>query len=420
MVSPSGGQELRSRLRVARPTGAGWTSDIVEVSKNKIRRSQVGDLREKQFDGQEWVYRYERGASFQLDSDDIGTLLDFWHIKKGRATSFDAPAWFAPGTATAEAPHGAKSRFDSENLDITFQTRIAAATKLRLVTLPWETAGSAAYEMPQKARFFKFEYMSPTPVVTRYTSHEASLTTLDGTWTPAPFEMQGSNARDLKLTHRPFKIRSHEFAGNPLLLFLPYDPDARLMVTVSEAPLGDLENSEILHVGRIDQVESKSRELYATGSLFGGVLDSPFPRFRVGHLCNWNWGSNPCGVNKASYLETGTIASITDTSITVTTTATDDDDAFAKGLLEISDGLTFERRSIIRSTKGAGTQVLDVDRPLRINGVAAAVNFWPGCDQRYTGGCLRYGNQDRFGNAPFIPEKNLATDQPTEDYGGKK
>ena len=397
-----------------------WTGEIMEISKNKIRRSQVGEIREKQIDGQEWNYRYERGASFNLDSNDIGTLLDFWHLKQGRVTSFDAPAWFAPGTTTVAAPLGFKSRFDSETLNLDFVNRTVANTTIRLITLPWESGGSSAYEVPQKVRLFKFEYMSPTPVVTRYTDHEDNITNGDGTWTSAPFEMIGSNTRDLKLSKRPFKIASHDFTGNPLLLFLPNDPDAKLQLTVSEADLDDLENGVIIHKGRIDNVESESRTLKATGSFLGGALDSPFPRFRIGHQCNWTWGSTACGVSKASYKETGTITSLSVNQVTVTTTASDADNYFSNGYIEVSDGLTFERRNIITSTNGTGTQILELDRPLRINGATDAISFWPGCDKLYTGGCTRYNNKDRFGNAPFMPHGNLVYEQPEPGSGGKK
>ncbi len=399
-----------------------WVSNPVEVSKNQIRRIQVAEMRQKQIDGQEWSYRYERGAGFTLIEDDIGTLLDFWHTKQGRVTSFDAPAWFAPGDSTADAPHGFQSRFDSENLDFTYINRKAVNCQLRLVTLPWESSSSAEFEIQKKVRLFKFEYMSPTPVEWYYTDHEASLTNTESTWTPGPFEMVGSNARDLKLTHRPFKIQSHEFSGSPLMLFIPYQPDAQLKVTVKEAPLNDLEDTEIIHSGRINGVDARSRELTAHGSFLGGILDSPFPRFRQGHVCNWVFGSVPCGVNLNDHLETGTIDSISSDGLTVTltTAAGDADGYFERGKLHISDGLTFERRNIIGSTLGSGTQILEIDRPLIHNGVSAAVDFWPGCDKRYTGGCTRYNNKDRFGNAPFTPEVNLAVQQPQIEGGGKK
>lgn len=399
-----------------------WRSEVLEIAKNGHRRTLIGDLRELQSDGHERVNWWERGASFELDAEETGILLDFWHAKRGRVHSFEAPAWFAPGTATAAAPHGFASRFDSEVLDLDYTTPTLASARLRLLTLPWESGGSTAYEPTRKVRLFKFTYKSPTPVVFRYTDNEQDLTNTEATWTAKPFDLTGGGMRDLKLGNKGFAIESAQFVGNPLELFIPYKPDAPLWVEVYEAEIDDLDNGELIRYGRIDPrgVSMRSRMITAQCSFWGDMLENPFPKFRIQHRCNWRaYQTGRCGMVKASYKKTGTIDSVDGTELTVTTAATDATNTFAGGFLEIGDGLDYERRRILRSTKGTGTQALVVDRPLRINGASDAVEFYRGCDGRAST-CRTLGHHDYFGGFEFIPEVNPATAQPDNVAGGKK
>ena len=397
-----------------------WKSEITEIARNGFKRTQIGSLRERQTDGDERVNWWERAATFLLLEDEIATLLDFWSGKLGMVRSFLAPAWFTPGTPTQDAPHGFASRFDSDNLDVTYTKPNMASASLRLVVLPWEGVDSTPYQKPQTVRLFEFTYQTPTPYLWRFTDHETTLANAEGSWLPAPFELTSRNTRDLELSAKPFRLLSHSFTGNPLNLFHPYGPEAPIRIRVIEADLGDLDNGVTLRVGTVSDVMQKSRELETECEPFNGILDSPFPSFMIQHKCNWRLFSPQCGLSKATYKSSGTIDSIDGAEIVITTAAPESTGYFAGGFLEIADGLNYERRSIIASVKGTGTQTMTLNKPLRINTVGASLDFFPGCDKKGNTCRSKFSNFTNFSGFENIPEVSPSIKQPEYEGGGKK
>jgi uncharacterized phage protein (TIGR02218 family) len=397
-----------------------WRSQVTEVSRNGFIRKKVGFLREIQTDGDERVNWWERSGSFTLVGSEVGEMVDFFHQRKGMAEAFEAPAWFVPGTATGDAPHGFKSRFASDVLDLRYINNTTAETSVRLVTLPWESSSSSEFEGKQKVKLFKFTYLTPTPYVWRYTDHEADLTNSDGTWTSAPFELTSQATRDLTLTARTWSIKSHVFTSNPLGLWHPYGPEAPMTLEVQEADLDDLNNGSVIRFGRVQDVEQESRELKATCSFFGGFLDRPFPTFRIQHKCNWRLFSDKCGLSKASYEKTGTINSLDTNEVVVDTAATNSANYFAGGYIEAGDGLTFERRRILSSSYASSQQTFQIDRPFRLTVVSDSVTFVPGCDKRGSTCRTKFSNHTNFSGAEWIRETNPSVQNPESSSGGKK
>lgn len=402
-----------------------WVSEITEVSKNGIRRTSVGEMREKMTDGHEYAPAYERKAGFLADRDQMGQLLDFWNSKKGRSKSFVAPLWFAPGTPTTDAPHGYASRFDSDNLLFEFQTRESANVEVRLVTLPWEGSGSSEFELDTEVTFFRFTYKSPTPYVWRFTNYETDLTNSEGTWTYSPMELSGNTISDLELRLRSFKVNSHMFDGNPLEMFVPYGADAAMKVEVITAPLSDLDDMTVIASGDVDpnEVDEEGRSISAACVPLAGLMDSPFPNFYVGYRCNWRLFSTRCGVDKATYLRTGTISSLSGSTVVVYNAAapTDpDDDYYSGGYLHVSDGLTFEQREILASTSSGGTHTFTIERPLRFASASDSITYNVGCDKLAATCRTKFNNLENCSAFEHIPVDSNATTPVDLHQTGKK
>ncbi|MCH6256722.1 phage BR0599 family protein [Puniceicoccaceae bacterium K14] len=405
-----------------------WTSEITEVSKNGIRRTSLGAMREKMTDGHEYAPRYERTGKFLMDRDQMKKLLSFWNEKKGRNKSFDAPLWFDPGLPTEEAPHGYISRFNSENLIFEFRTRSAANCGVQLATLPWEGEGSEEFELDEEVVLFKFTYKSPTPYVWLYTNYEHDIVNSEGTWEKAPFELNDRIISNIKLQIRNFNLSSHRFEGNPLELFMPHGADADMGIEVFTAPYNDLDNMTLQLRGEVDpnSVESEGRSINAECSPLANFLNSPFPNFYVSVKCNWNLFSSQCGVNKADFLREGTISSITDTEIVVAPVPLSggvltysNEDYYGGGYLWIGDGLTYERREILSSSESSGDQYLNIERPLRFHGVGDTVYYLPGCDKTATQCRDKFNNFANCSAFEFFPIEG-PTNEPLDGPSGTK
>jgi hypothetical protein len=388
-----------------------WT-DVQDKWVDGIELDAIGDGRVSTIDGEEKAPKWGQVAAFTLGSrSEIRTMVGFFSAARGRWAAFTAPVWFRPGTSTANTPYTTKARLASDSLTLNFEAGNVAATQISLWQVPWEI-NIPAGEVPQQAArafLYKFTYDLPTPEVTRWTSYEKPLTrTADGTYAPARIEHEGLKY-GLNLDGGSVQLTTDRFAGNPLLRFVPFNAEARLLLEIREGSPDAPDAATVVWTGEITEATGTGKRIKATGDVFGALFERKFPRFLMQQGCNVTLFSTACGVNKATYQVTGTLASSIGNVLTVTCGSTQAANYYARGEVWIGSGSTLERRMILDSTPGTGTQELTVDRPLAVNGAGGmAAVFWPGCDGQYSTCSAKFNNKARFRGHPFMPRDNPA------------
>ena len=388
-----------------------WTS-VEDRWADGIELERIGDGRVSSLDGEEKAPKWGEVAGFTLGSrSEIRTMVGFFAAARGRWASFTAPLWFRPGTSTAAVPHTTKTRFASDSLKLDFEAGDVATTQVSLWQVPWEVNGVAGEtpQQPARAFFYKFTYDLPTPEVTRWTNYEKPLTrTSDGTYTPARIEHDGLKY-GLNLDGGKVNLRSDRFSGNPLLRFIPFNAEAKLLLEIREGSPDAPDAATVVWIGEITEATGLGKRISATGDVFGGVFERKFPRFLMQQGCNVTLFSTACGVNKATYEITGTLTTSIGNVLTITCGSTQAADYYARGEVWVGSGSTLERRLILSSSPGSGTQVLTVDRPIVTNGAGGvSATFWPGCDGQFSTCGSKFSNKLRFRGHPFMPRDNPA------------
>lgn len=398
-----------------------WT-DVAEQWTDSVTFNKLGDGRVTTVDGEEHAPKWGQDAQFTFGSrSEIRTMLGFFGAVKGRWASFTAPLWFRPGSNTSATPYTTKARLSSDTLTLSFQSGEVATTRISLWQVPWEINGVSGETPQQSARAFlyKFTYDLPTPVVSRFTNYEKPLAVAgDGTYATARIEHDAIKYA-INLDGGTISLNTDRFTGNPLLKFIPFSAEARLLLEIRECAPDNPDAGTVIWSGEITEAQGNGKRIKAKGDVFGFVFERKFPRFLMQQDCNVTLFSTACGVNKTTYTKTGTISAISGTELTIATASTNAEGWFARGDIWVGSGSTLERRMIVASTPAAGTgQTLTVDRPLAQNTTGASVQFWPGCNGQYSTCSGKFSNALRFRGHPFMPKDNptlkrVATTQDT-------
>lgn len=385
-----------------------WT-DVSESWTDSITFNKLGDGRVTTVDGEEHATKWGQDAQFTFGSrSEIRTMLGFFSAAKGRWAAFTAPLWFRPAASTAATPYTTKARFASDTLTLNFQSGETATTRIALWQVPWEINGVSGETPQQTARAFlyKFTYNLPSPEVTRFTNYEKPLTVSgDGTYATARIEHDAIKY-GINLDGGTITLNTDRFSGNPLLRFIPFNAEAKLLLEIRECAPDAPNSATMVWSGEIVEAEGNGKRIKATGDVFGYVFERKFPRFLMQQDCNVTLYSDACGITKSSYLVNGNISAISSTTLTVTCSATGAEGYYSRGEIWVGSGASLERRMIVASAPASGAQTLTIDRPLTQNTTGASVQFWAGCDGQYSTCAGKFSNATRFRGHPFMPKDN--------------
>lgn len=389
---------------------------VTQKPKRNLTFGQIGQGREGTIDNTESVFRWNVSAPFTFtDGGQIRALLAFFVASEGMRKKFTTPLWFAPGVASAEAPHATHARFAEDVLTLDFLCVDVATAAVEVVQVPWEIAGVEGEEpeQPPRAFLYRFVYALPVPVVYRFTNWPRALVRAgDGTYAPAPMlHREITDALDVRSNRTT--LDSFHFEGNPLTLFQPNRIEAPLLLTIFEAeswPI-DPDTAVAIFSGEVKRPKRTSRKIEAPVVFLAGFLEREFPRVRVGAACNTTIFSRLCGLVRADYEQGGTFTSAAGCVLTIATAAADAANTFALGTIEIGAGADWEMRQILASEPTAGGQLITVDWPVRQAAAGQAVAFVRGCDR--TGAtCRSLGApgswKSRFRGHEHIPQDNLS------------
>lgn len=373
-----------------------WSEEVTDFTQWRLQSEDIGQGREGAISGQDSTTRRGQAASFLLNRDEARQLLTFFAAQKGSLSSFDLPLWFKPGTTETIT-----ARFADDSVSLSWVSVNAVKVSLEFIEELTLVGGVPDQEQAGRAWLYKFTFEGSSPV--GYTSAPSSLT-FDGLSYAAQKIQHGAFSQSLRPQGDDITIECDGFTGCPLEPIAKLELERKLSLDVYECDPTTPSGAQLMFSGQVLTAQIKGRQLVGSASTLGGIMRRKLPRFFVQRTCNYTLFDSLCGVSAAAHKVTGTLASASGTTITVTCGSAAAADYFANGWALIGSGSTAERRAVLRSTPTGGGQILTIHKPLRQTGTPA-VEFYPGCDGQFesTAGCARYANQDRFGGSPRQP-----------------
>ncbi len=187
--------------------------------------------------------------------------------------------------------------------------------------------------------------------------------------------------------------------------------------------------TEVIWRGRVTRVDIKGRfAKLVCPPLLAVALETSYPSRVFSRFCGHQLFDDRCGLAKASFDYTGTIATITGNQITISADAGDPNSPqnlgpvqrFSGGeIIRVSDG---EKRRIVRqgdyTTTGSypGTpsssslaRTFYLNMPFRDLEVGDSVTIYPGCSKSAFDCKNKFNNIAKFGGFPLTPVKNVYT-----------
>lgn len=373
-----------------------WVTGPSEAIRSPVSVSSVGAGRELAVSGQEGASKRVQDAEFNLlTRSDIRKLLSFFHDKRGALTSFTLPVWYNP-TAPGET---FTARFLDDTLTLDYTWREPARARIKFIEELATVPGVPDQEQPGRAWLYKLQFDGASAQY--FTNYEKSLTYSGNAYTPQKIEHKGF-VQTLKTKGDEVEITADNFTGNPFAPFVKLELERKLHVEIYECDPANASAAVLIFWGDVMAVGAEGRRLKAIASTFGGKLSRKIPRFFCQTRCNYTLGDDLCGVDMAAHKVTGTLGTQSGNQVDVTCGNASAADYFAYGWALFGSGSTAERRAIIRSTPITGGQRLTLHKPLKQTG-AIAVEFYPGCDGQFEGGCAKFSNQAAFGGFPYQP-----------------
>jgi len=285
-------------------------------------------------------------------------------------------------------------------------------------------------DLPEPAFLFEWSEMMPTPLISRFTSYENSISYGGQTFTPAPFS-HGSIKSGIKLDREEVPVTSWgaNFAANPLAKFFPYALEGELWLKIIEvnAAAPDDGTAQNLFYGVVSKPDFSGVDWKAVVRAFGNFFERNVPRLILRKTSSVPIYSPQSGVNKAAFRTTGPIAAMNaaDASVDVTTSTTPPANYFGGGgLFETGTGTNWEERTILYSVAITGGQRLTLNRALRKAVVAQAANLYPGWNGSVDTLAATFGDAAvlNLRAFPYVPLKNPSANigEVAQASGGKK
>lgn len=225
------------------------------------------------------------------------------------------------------------------------------------------------------------------------------------TWEPAPFNV-GSINHSNDFTKDTISItapRNHTFFADLLA-----DSYARITtVTVFRGHLQDGDSEYVVYwKGRIASVSAKKDEVELKCDPVFTSLKRPGLRARFQKTCRHALYSGACGLNAAGLSSTGTVTSVTGTTLIVTGADALGSGYFTGGMIGTSSGeLLF-----ILSQSGTTLKLMRISSAFTQEFIDSSgsltVDLYPGCDHTINTCISKFNNLANFGGFPWIPNKN--------------
>lgn len=338
-------------------------------------------------------------------------------IKHLQLEHADGTVEYAKVTAAVDNGNGTQTLTVAVGVSGTAITRISLLELCRLdsddATLAWGSGlvGSIALSLlnvsgvsvDQPAELYDFT----TPTVTyRYTSAEAPIVYSGHTYTPAPIK------RSALVMGGSGESPEFSFETSPTLQFVVDQrttiPSQGIYVVVRSFDRGTLVASTICS-RRVSAIRRQRNgdtitAVIVTKSVLDRALAKKLPLLIFQTNCNNNLYDAVCGVSRASYKTTTTVAAVDPTDgrlVTVVSDGGHSGDYFLGGeMVHVTSG---ERRTIINRTNGTPLQLM-VSAPFPAIAATDSIELYAGCQKRPATDCRdKFNRMEAYTGFPYIP-----------------
>lgn len=381
-----------------------WAMPVEELSKWQLQRHRLGGGRESALKGEDAPMKVGQQAGFTLeDRNAIRRVLTFWEAKRGAAVAFTAPLFLRPtwDGSPGEEPV-IQARFGQDRLELDCSNQDQARIKLVF----WEelllTEGQPSQLRPSRGYAVKL-WWAGSATVHAWTDWESPITIDSQAYTTRSLEVRPP-VENLRPGTSEWEFMVGDFVGCPLRAYPLMRVERKLNIEIREFDPSDADGTaRVRFAGTVRKAPRRDRVFHVQTVLFGGRLTALAPDSYCRTTCNNVVYDDLCALDPDTHKVVGTLDAINAAVIDVSGGASEADDYFAEGWVEVGTGDTQELRYVVRSETIAGGQRLTLNRPLSQNVLTAATALYPGCDGQYSGGCAKLSNQDNFYGAPWKP-----------------
>lgn len=212
--------------------------------------------------------------------------------------------------------------------------------------------------------------------------------------------------------------------GYPWERFIPSRVGLPLFVQLRTASLSSPNTTSLLFTGRVNNVfpQGKRVSIECRHPFLLGRMKAP--THNMGSECDYEvFDASTCGLAVGSHQVTATAAAVNGAAVTLTAAGFSGKPVgwYARGLVQIGSGRTYDAVSVVRSDAASGSNInLILARSLMGLTVGSTVTVLPGCDGSRDR-CTVLGNYPNFGGKPKVPEDNPSVKPlPDTDNNGNK
>lgn len=310
-------------------------------------------------------------------------------------------------------------RFETDTLSLEHVSPIIADAEIRCYELPLEYTAAELGDRPAYLYRFREQAIQGALGEWLLTSHDVPITWNAQTYAPAPIA-HGQLVDSVRGDDDALTLETFEFDGSPLRVFVPFAPQRRMFLEITEVRLDD-GVGRLIFSGEVRSVEAKGRKLTANVVTRLDVANRKFPRLVIGRTCSAQLGDAACtkSINVAPFKVAGAITLIDRADVTLPAAGGNLINWFAGGHCVLTGGATGrEVRQIVASE---GT-VLKLNAPFASAQVGNILTAFAGCDRRPKTCQDKFNNFINFQGHPNIGRNlTLKAAQPSKNQpSGKK
>ncbi len=241
-----------------------------------------------------------------------------------------------------------------------------------------------------------------------FTSFQEELTVQNSDSSPVLFPhtpariQHGAITRTSDGARESCQLEAEFVNTNPMFNLIPINLGMFLFVEVRSTTLADTTEIRTLFTGRVIKPSLSGRTITAQCSGMRDIASGNVPGFMLQTRCNYKlFEPNTCRKSRTSFQKTVNIVSISDRTITVSSSGLDGIAAkwFAEGTIEIGENEEFERRTILSSTATDGLHRMVLVLNYRLNFATSSDSavIIPGCSGSMTDCIAKFDNRVNFG-----------------------
>jgi hypothetical protein len=408
---------------------------IVKVSKDMLKRSQVGRSGMALTEGTAAPMSWGQEADFLLQADaatnEIADMLSFFtYGAMGRVNAFVVPAWFAPhAEATPETPNAYKARFGEDKIRMEWPGPNNWCTlNTKLWQMPWELNPPVGESFTQARPAWLAKWVCALPETTLYwyyTEQQEPLVFDGNTYVPNKWEFTDI-VGDMELGQSGLELTCEVPETHPLHLRMLQRLEAVLYVYLYECDAANPGEAELVFAGEVGP---------AKGAVTMKVTVRPqysrqAPRYGLSRYDQFDQFSEEGGLLRANYERTAVVDHVNGYQVWLKSIsgAATPAQYFADGIVEKGSGTAYEARGIVWHDYPGGLIKIDIERgwtnpPVEDDVIKLLPGYdgtWASAKAKWTATPSGYPDYMKFAGMPHLPPDQPSLPASDSDAGGKK